>query len=347
MGTLRIKGIIELNQFWPAGSSDADTTKIKLTVDTGSFEYRAAGQSAFKKTIVFEDAISKGQGTTPVINVRKSDGVRTITVRLQGVDAPELHYKASALKKSSGVSDTQRAAFNSNNKERRQHFAESATVALAKSLKPFAANGVVKATFYSEVNHPFEVVDTYGRFIGNIKIGAGRDINVWLVENGWCTPSFYTSMSNQEIETFLKAWKKGKKLKGRTSQSVAYEAAKFDWKLLYRDPKKETIPPFSIGDDKGKSIMPKIFRRQVAWVVSKKAKVVDATTGFKAFLQKKPDQLVLLKDLLDNGVSASPVFALHDFVNNKAVIQKKPEELVFQEKPGTLVNKNGKKIVDW
>ena len=91
MGILRIKGLIELDQFWPVGESDADTTKIKLLVGDNSFEYKETGTDSFKVTTAFKDAVSKGQGTTPVIKTRKKDGVQTITVRLQGVDAPELH----------------------------------------------------------------------------------------------------------------------------------------------------------------------------------------------------------------------------------------------------------------
>lgn len=345
MGTLRIKGVIELSQFWPVGSSDADTTKIKLTVNTNSFTYKKEGQSVFKITTVFADAISKGQGARPVINTRASDGVQTITVRLQGVDAPELHYKAAPLKKSTGISAAKRKNYNDINKERRQHFAESSTVALANHLKKYAKNGIVNAVFESQVDHPFEVVDTYGRFIGNIKTGSNHDINAWLVENGWCTPAFYTSMSKPEVEIFLKAWQKGLKKKGRTSKSIKYNASKFDWKLFYRLP--GSVTKFIIGDDKGDSIMPKIFRRQVAWQVSKKATVEPATASFKSHLEKSPDQLILLNDFLQNGPTSSKVYNLHDYISSKGIISKKPEELVFQEKPGTLVNKNGKKITDW
>ena len=45
MGTLRIKGTIELNQFWPLGSSDADTTKMKLIVGEDSFQFKATGEN--------------------------------------------------------------------------------------------------------------------------------------------------------------------------------------------------------------------------------------------------------------------------------------------------------------
>ena len=104
MGTLRIHGTIDIKQFWPNGSSDADTTKIKLVVGEDSFEYKEDDEKDFSKTNAFKDAISKGQGSKPVINTSKRDGTQTITVRLQGVDAPELHYRAAPLKKTNDVS---------------------------------------------------------------------------------------------------------------------------------------------------------------------------------------------------------------------------------------------------
>ena len=347
MGTLRIKGTIELNQFWPLGSSDADTTKMKLIVGDDSFQFKATGENDFKKTTVFHSAVSKGLVVKPVINTSKRDGVQSIIIRLQGVDAPELHYKAAPLKKSPEITDAKRKKFNELNKERRQHFAESATVALAAHLKYYTKTELVDAVFDSEVDYPFEVVDTYGRFIGNIYIGDANenDLNTWLVENGWCTPAFYTSMSKEEIAIFLSAWLKGKKLNGRTSKSIIRDAGRFNWDLIYRE--VGTVESFAIRDDKGKAIMPKIFRRQVAWMVSKKAGVITSKTSFKAQLKKSPDQLVLLNEFIANGITASKVYALHDFITDEGRILKKPEEFVFQEKPGTLVEPTGKKIIDW
>lgn len=345
MGTLRIKGSIELDQFWPNGSSDADTTKMKLIVGEDSFQYKATGETTFKKTSVFKGAVSKGKVSKTVISTSKKDGVQSIIIRLQGVDAPELHYKAAPLKTSAAVTDAMRATYNEINKERRQHFAESATDALSMHLHLFAVEGTTAAIFESEVDLPFEVVDTYGRFIGNIMVGNAQDINYWLVENGWCSPAFYTSMTTEEITLFLNAWKKGKKIKGRTSKSIIKDAAKFNWDLFYRSP--GSVQNFSMGDDKGKTIMPKIFRRQVAWMISKKASIITAGTSFKTQLQKSPDQLVLLNDFLANGITASKVYALHDFISPENKILKKPEEIIFQEKAGTLVDTNGKKITAW
>jgi endonuclease YncB( thermonuclease family) len=347
MGTLRVTGTIDISQFWPIDSSDADTTKLKLEVSKASFKYRKTGSKSFKTTNVYSGAISKGQVTKEVINIAKKTGIQTITCRLQGVDAPELHYHATALKKKSSITQAIRDAFNKNNPERRQCFAQSSTVTLAKHLKKFADNsGVVKAVFETEVENPADAIDTYGRFVGNIRIGKSLDINIWLVENGWGHPSFYTSMSKDEINAFLKVWKKGKAKSGRPGHSVTKNAGIFDWKLLYDEPKKDKVIQFKIGDDKGKVLMPKIYRRQVAWMVSKKAKVIESTVKFADYLKEKPDQLVLLNDFLQNDLNSAEVKNLHDFViKNK--VTKNPEELVFKEKAGTLVDANGNKVEQW
>ncbi len=348
MGTLRIHGIIDLKQFWPTGPSDADTTKINLVVEDGAFEYKETGTEEFFKTYAFDDAISKGQGSKPVIKTRKRDNFKTITIRLQGVDAPELHYKAAALRKSADISQEERETFNLMNEDRRQHFAETATFVLANFLKQFAnQEGYVDAIFESDVDKPFEVVDTYGRFIGNIYVGNEyeNDINLWLVQNGWAIPGFYTSMSTEEIEVFVEAWKQGKKKTGRIGKSISNDASFFDWDLTYRKPPLDI--EFTQGEDEGMVLMPKIFRRQNAWMVSKKSGVISKSTKFQAYLKKSPDQLVLLDDLIENGKDSATVYFLHDLVTSENEILKDPEELVFMEKPGTLVDSKGKKVVKW
>ena len=348
MGTLRIHGVIDIVQFWPIGSSDADTTKIKLIVGKNSFEYKKDGATKFSKIKIFNGATSKGQVTKEVITTSKKTGLQTITVRLQGIDAPELHYHAAPLAKSSTVTDAKRKKFNDINEDRRQCFAETATFELAKHLKQFAnSTGILNAVFETIVDAPAESVDTYGRFVGNVRVGGNHDINTWLVENGWGHPAFYTSMSKAEIEIFLAAWAKGKNKKNRPGKSISKNANDFDMNLLYRKPKVGVVIPFTSGEDKGKVLMPKIYRRQVSWLMSKEAKVIAASTTFKAYLKKKPDQLALLDDFLANGVNSAKIFSLDEFVSAENKVLKKPEEFVFKEKAGTLVDSKGNKIEKW
>jgi hypothetical protein len=143
----------------------------------------------------------------------------------------------------------------------------------------------------------------------------------------------------------LEAWKTGKTKPGRTSKAITKNANLFDKGLIYRQLKPTET--FKIGDDKGKVLMPKIFRRQNAWMVLKEAGVISGSMSFKTYLKKAPDQLVTLEDFLENGIHSATVYCLHDFINTGNKVAKSPEELVFKEKPGTLLDSKGKKVTFW
>src|SRR5207302_11024008 len=94
MGLLRVKGTIDTGQFWPKGTSDADTAVILAGVD--AFHFQATPGGPFKTTHAFEGALVHGrQGAKAPI-----DNQGRVRVRLQGIDAPELHYQPSPLGKS-------------------------------------------------------------------------------------------------------------------------------------------------------------------------------------------------------------------------------------------------------
>ena len=329
-GILRVKGTIDLDQFWPDGESDADTSKIKVTVGGDSFAFAADGKN-FKTTKAYFGAFSQGASKKEVID--KQD---RITVRLQGIDAPELHYRAAALKQSSGVSATKRAKFNAENKlNRRQYWAETATVALAKKLSTYGSP--IKCQVISFIDRPFEVVDTYGRFVANIMVGTGfkTDINLWLGEQGWAYPTFYSSMTPEEIEAYLKILSKAQS-KGRIWKNYSTDTAKFDSKLVFRP-----HGPAQPNKDKGPVLMPKIFRRQVSFKIQKKVGVISGS--FIDYLKSNRDPCFKTEEFLKQGPNTAPVRSLHDFMKgNKFTV--KPHEVVFREKFSNLVNKNGKRI---
>jgi len=335
-GLLRIKGTIDIAQFWPDGTSDADTSKIKVTVDADSFSF-AADRVHFKKTTVFNEAFVRGASKKKLIDTHSR-----VTVRLQGIDAPELHYRAAALKMGRPeVTDPKRKAYNEANKiERRQYLAETATIALAKKLKSISSPEV-KCVALSLVDHPYEVVDTYGRFVANIRAGTdfSTDLNVWLTQEGWAYPTFYSSMENEEIEAFLDAMKTGKKKKKRVWSYYSLNTSKFEAGLVYRE-HEEPDP----DADHGPILMPKLFRRQLAWKMEKKAKVFSG--NFKEFLARSPDECYELADFLKSGPHTAKTRRLAEFMKGtKFTLQ--PQELVFREKFSTVVDPNGKKIEDF
>ena len=330
-----MKGTIDLAQFWPDGESDADTTKIKVQVGANSFSFAADGKT-FKATKVYAGAVVRGTSSDPVI-----DKQGRITVRLQEIDAPELHYRAGALKQSSGVSKAKRKKFNELNKTpRRQFWAETATVALCKKLKTFGNNGTLKCEMRSLVDKPAEVIDTYGRFVGNIFVGAGfnTDVNVWLATEGWVYPTYYSSMSVEEIAALDAAAKKGK-TKKRTWKNYSKAVNKFDKKIVYRK-----HGPIDAAKDKGPVLMPKIYRRQVSYQMQKGAGISVGT--FAEFLGKSPDRCFLTKEFVEQTIHTAEPRSLHDFIrSNKFTLE--PQELVFKEKFSDLRRPNGSKITDF
>lgn len=301
-----------------------------MTVDKGSFAFAADGKT-FKSTKVYFGAFARGASNKQVI-----DSKNRITVRLQGIDAPELHYKAAPLRASSRVSKAMREKFNLENRAmRRQYWAESATIALAKKLMEY--EHPVDCHVISLIDRPYEVIDTYGRFVGNICVGAGfkTDINLWLSEQGWAYPTFYSSMEPEEIDAYLGSIGTAKN-KGRIWKDYSHDTSKFDSKLVYR-PKGQPQP----NKDKGKVLMPKIFRRQVAYRVQKKVGVVKGR--FTDYLKANPDPCYKTTDFLKESVNTATEYKLHDFMQGRKFTLK-PHEVVFREKFSSLVNKNGKKI---
>jgi endonuclease YncB( thermonuclease family) len=93
-GLLELTGTIDLSQLWPRRTSDADTTKIKVSTTRDAFRFRSGPRAPWKVTHAFEDATVKGRTSKAPI-----DNQGRVTVRLQGIGAPELHYRPPALLK--------------------------------------------------------------------------------------------------------------------------------------------------------------------------------------------------------------------------------------------------------
>ena len=340
-GMLLVSGSIDLNQFWPIGGSDADTTKVLVTVDQNGFQFRPNGSAAYTPTHVFDGAKVKGDRGS-VRDVKDSKG--RITVRLQGIDAAELHYRPTSTLSDPpkapkpGVkyrTAAQKKLFLQYNEEYRQPTAETATVALHTYLTSFGQNPL-PCKVVSAVDEPNQVFDTYGRLVGDILIGP-NDINVnhWLVQNGWATPAFYSSMGNDEITAITALATSAYNDNLGIWPQYQSQIPAFDWGLLYRRPKKNTPINFDPALDLGNVIFPKLFRRLTAWAVNRKAKMVS--NGFKSYLAaQKADRVMLTSEYLLQGVEAAYEYPLADFLIN-SYFAVWPEDLVIKEKPSTLI----------
>jgi endonuclease YncB( thermonuclease family) len=90
-GMLVVDGSLAVSQFWPTGRSDADTAKVIIKVGANAIKFRKDSSSPFRPTHVFDKAVVVGRTRKPPIKNGQ------VTIRLQGIDATELHYQPSPL----------------------------------------------------------------------------------------------------------------------------------------------------------------------------------------------------------------------------------------------------------
>jgi endonuclease YncB( thermonuclease family) len=196
---LRVKGTIDLSQFWPTGKkgnilSDADTIHVQVNPAT-SFEFEGDVTRAFDYAWITTRKNKDGTRSPIYVIVSQATANAHIKVRLQGIDAPELHYRVDQKKP-----------------QVRQNWGKRTTLELRKFLNGIAAGTTIDCHVETLVSSPAEVFDVYGRFVGDIMIAQGTgilDINHWLVEKGWAFPAHYNSAKIGEIDTINALWKKG------------------------------------------------------------------------------------------------------------------------------------------
>jgi endonuclease YncB( thermonuclease family) len=321
-GLLEVHGTLDIAQFWPAGESDADTSHV--LVDANGFKFRPKAGEPFKVTHVFDDVKVKGLGTAPA--VKKG----AVTVRWQGIDAPELHYEPSYPPK---LSVAEREAFKQKNGNCRQKYGEAATVALANFVKAFNQNPL-RVIVRTAVDAPNDVFDTYGRLIGDVivvKDGRETNVNQWLVGQGWAFPTYYDSMSASEIEQLDKLASEAKEKKLGVWKGASEDASKFDPALKFRN-------HGAVEPDSGPVLMPKVFRRVATYSVAEAAQVIDET--FPVYLKAKPDRCHKTPDFLKNGKAAAQ-HRLDEFINPNSRLTFWPQDLVFEEDTSRLVDAQG------
>ena len=338
-GLLEITGTLDVAQFWPSGKSDADTTKIVLAIGPNAFRFRPTANAAFQSTQAFVGAKVRAPGQGPKDVIVKGK----VTIRLQGIDAPELHYRPPSALKPAQRSPQQTKRYKELNEEYRQPLAETGTKALRDHLFPHGPQ--LPCRMVTAVDEPGDVVDIYGRCVGDILVtihGQNLNLNHWLVEQGWAFPTFYSSMSKQEITDLLqlstsvrtrkdgvwKHWKKQNKVDA------------VNLKLIYRS--KAAMP--DPQEENGPVIMPKLFRRGSTWKINQMAKMV--TGGFGRYLAAHPDDCYMTSQFLVSPHTAAHR-KLHEFHKAEGTFSVRPDELVFQEKDATLVGHDGMPVTDW
>jgi endonuclease YncB( thermonuclease family) len=325
-GLLRVTGTLDPSQFWPNGNSDADT--INVQVGANSFEFsRDSTPAHFTVTKVFQDASVRGKGPKPKPVIHNGK----VTVRLQGVDAPELHFPP--LLQGKGLQG--------NNHQYRQFFGETASIDLAKFLRTFGAQ-TIQCEVVTRVDKPNDVFDTYGRLVGDILIGAGRkDVNLWLARNGWAFPTYYNSMMSDEIRAIRKAANAAKKANKGIWAHFSLNTAEANLAMMIR--KGSPNPQADVGPVQ----LPKLYRRKIRHLVGRLNGMFPAT--FDGYLKTLSDPWVNVTQFLkDPQIKATAQQrTLAPLVDSDGLFAKQPGVLVFFEAPSKLRYSNGKPVTGW
>jgi endonuclease YncB( thermonuclease family) len=351
MGLLELQGTITIDQFWPRGNSDADTVKIQvlLTNSERAFHFTPTGARRTRVTRALEGAIVRGKGRRAAIKTDAKSGKAAVTVRLQGVDAPELHYRPSAALKKAAQTSAQHELYLKLNEEYRQFYAERGTVALGRFLAQASHDRpTLKCRVTTEVSSPSDVFDTYGRLVGDVWVelrGRWVNVNTWLTREGHVFPTFYDSMTLSEMESLSTAADEAYVNGAGVWEGVAETVGELDPEMLYRRPVSLRDAELDLSSDAGPVIYPKLFRRLSTWEVNLRAKMFRGS--FQQYLAQNPDKVFRTDDFLSNGRQARP-YVLADFISSSSnSIDFWPEELVFVEKPSSLFGPDGKEVTAW
>jgi endonuclease YncB( thermonuclease family) len=338
MGLLVVKGWLRVDQFWPRGGSDADTATLEVLIDNQKAFVFVGDDGQRTTTRVFFNAEVIGrQGPQAVVKFDKKLDSHKINVRLQGLDAPELHFQPT-VKGSKGK-----------NGKFRQDLGETCAHALWRYLSSLGQKRI-PCEVVSRVRRPGDVCDVYGRVVGNVVLGEDGtrvDVNHWIVREGWALPGIYNSMTKNEIRQLLVdhqdavAQKRGL----FKSRYVSRSLDDFEKDQKYRTG-PEMFRPYS---DHGKINFPKFFRRQADHHVRR---LVDASVTPKSFLSyvgsKKDDIAIETGKFLAHKESPSADVKkqfkqLATFVSAGGYPTGK--ELVFWEAEAKLVKSGTKKAI--
>lgn len=337
-GRVEIYGRIDLKQFYyMGGQSDADT--VKITMQVNAIRFRKNDHSNWQDNLtLFKNAKVGGN--------KVIDSQGRMKIRLQGIDAPELHFRPTAPK---GLDDTQKEKFNSLNEEYRQPAGGKATYNLVEFLKTHSHGDedelYVNAFAFSNIDSPNDLFDKYGRAVADIVVTVSEDdsginMNQWLVENGWTFPDFYNSMSVNEIMTLEEKGKlarqNGKGIWNEYSQTLQ----PFNFGLVFD--KNVTIDP---NLDSGLINSPKIFRRQAPYEILMKTEI-EQFSNFKSYLETLTDNCYVTLEFLEKGDEAE-LYALSESIDDHDNIVFLPGALVFVEADATLKDDNGIPITEW
>jgi len=353
-GLLRVSGTLDLSQFWPNGHSDVDTATV--VVDAGGFQFSKDGSpQGLRRTDVFEHAYI---GQTAVIGKG-----RKVQVRIQGIDAPELHCPPGArhpkAPKANGAPPKPKKKLpplKGNGGFFRQFQGRTSTADLAATV----GKAKVGCTITTRVDEPNDVFDSHGRLIGDISFRLKDklvNISHLAAEHGWALPAYYNSMNRSEINALQDLFEDARKKKRGIWREFEKKVGKLE--RLEFDKRDRKFGAAERRADKKGFVVPKMYRRQLKFDVMELNNLGPAT--IRDFLAGKPskgqtrgskDPWTTRAAILKNPMMKRPTKAPNDSLAGALSAQNtfptavgvaQPGDIVFFEDSTSLRKKKKKK----
>lgn len=307
-----LRGWFSVRQFFPAGNSDADTIKVKIA--TAAMRTESGEKNVYGE---LSDAFVVQTDKDGKEHYDKVLSSGSITVRLQHIDAPELHYVLGKTKyrQPRGISSARRVM-------------EGLT---------WHTNDWIPCEVVTQVAHPSEAFDCYGRLVGDILYGnERRNLNLQILESGLALPSLYDSASTDERMAARAAAKRGRK---------AFDAIWNDYRPELSFDPGLVLSPHESGhdDDHGPLVLPKLFRRLAQRFAETGAADM---AGFHAWLRAGGERVMIERPGEPaHTVPLADVLALA--ADGGLRLSVEPEMMVCLEKPSAMVLKRNEAVVPW
>jgi hypothetical protein len=357
MGFVDIQGKVDVFQYWPNGASDVDT--VRFIPDLMSATYVADGASAkvgafFEKGGTFQPDDNK-PGEEKFRGILRRSGGTSLSVRLQGIDAPETHYAPNFRE---GMFDGDYAKWIakhiSRQKSYRQPYGKLCTDLFATGVRSklgvATASGTnpevpVEAKLKILADGINDAVDVFGRVVGYVTlVGNGQEVvlNDHALSQGLAFCSFYGSMSIAEIKRLSElfaAHGAGSARKSQLRSNVSHQLRDFEPELW-----TTKSMPDKDRDDNGadsfraKCFDPKLFRRCVDWVGRREA--LGEPTAVLDYMRSNEEEIALLSDFFaaNGDWSTSRKFAMGTLIGRDGTFMYKPGEVVFEARPVAVVD---------
>jgi hypothetical protein len=358
MGFVEIAGKVDVFQYWPNGASDVDT--LRFIADPSSATYVSDAGSTkvwafFENGGTFQPDDNKPGEVKFRPILRKSGGVNSFSVRLQGIDAPETHYAPNFRE---GMFDGDYAQWIAKHvvrqKSYRQPYGKLCTDLFASAIRtklgigpfnPASPEVLVDAKLKILADSINGSVDVFGRVVGYVTLsGNGQEVvlNDFALAQGFAFCSFYGSMAIEEMKRLMDLYNAhgaGGAPKSQLRNNLSSQLRDLEPELWTTRSMRDTDRDDNGADSfRSKCFDPKLFRRCIDWVGRKEA--VNEPTPLLDYMRSNDEEIALIADFVGakGDWEKSRKFAMGSLIGRDGAFRYRPGEVVFEARPVIVVN---------